>query len=350
MKLRFALVISGFIFCLASGMLLRARTSQSENKNADEQLLLGLSMDTLKEERWQRDRDIFVAKAEALGAKVLVQSANSDDTRQIQDVQSLLSNNIDALVIVPHNGEAMAKAVQLAHAAGVPVMAYDRIISNCELDLYICFDNVRVGELQAQYVVDHLPAQLPARLVRILGAKTDPCSFQYKAGQDNILQPYLARGALEIIHEDWAENWKPENAKKITNAALTQHRAGFDAILASNDGTAGGAIQALLEEGLAGKILVTGQDAELVACQRLVAGTQAMTVYLPIQKLATRAAELAVQLGQRKPIITRTGTHNGAREVPTVLLEVITVTKNNLKETVIADGFQISREVFGERE
>ena len=346
MRLRITLVFFVFIFSLVAGWLLRVRTSHSENKNAGEQLLIGFSIDTLKEERWQRDRDLFVARAEALGAKVLVQSANSDDTRQMQDVQALLSNNIDALVIVPHNGEAMAKAVQLAREAGVPVMAYDRIISNCELDLYICFDNVRVGELQAQYLVEQLAAKKRARLVRILGAKTDPCSFQYKEGQDNVFKPYLERGALEIIHEDWAENWKPENAKKITNAALTQHGTSFDAVLASNDGTAGGAIQALLEEGLAGKILVTGQDAELVACQRLVAGTQAMTVYLPIQKLAPRAAELAVQLGKRETIITRASTHNGAKDVPTVLLEVLTVTKENLRETVIADNFHPAQEVF----
>ncbi|NUO81012.1 substrate-binding domain-containing protein [candidate division KSB1 bacterium] len=350
MKLRLAFVFCAFIFSLFAGWILRARSSQHENKSSEAELVIGLSMDTLKEERWQRDRDIFVTKAESLGAKVLVQSANSDDTRQMQDVQALLSNNIDVLVIVPHNGDAMAKAVQLAHEAGVPVMAYDRMINNCALDLYICFDNVRVGELQAQYLVERLPQSRPGRLIRILGAKTDPCSFQYKEGQDNILKPYLARGALEIIHEDWAENWKPENAKKITNAALTQHGGSFDAVLASNDGTAGGAIQALMEEGLSGKILVTGQDAELVACQRLMAGTQAMTIYLPIQKLATRAAELAVQLGKRKPVITRAGTHNGAVEVPTVLLEVITVTKENLKETVIADGFHSAREVFGERE
>ncbi len=350
MKIRIILVLAFFSLSLLIGLTRLRHAPTHAVSSVDEQLVIGLSMDTLKEERWQRDRDIFVAQAEALGAKVLVQSANSDDTRQMQDVQALLSNNIDVLVVVPHNGDAMAKAVQLAHEAGVPVMAYDRIINNCALDLYICFDNVRVGELQAQYLVERLPQNRPARLIRILGAKTDPCSFQYKEGQDNVLTPYIERGALEIIHEDWAENWKPENAKKITNAALTQHGASFDAVLASNDGTAGGAIQALMEEGLAGKIAVTGQDAELVACQRLVAGTQAMTIYLPIQKLAARAAELAVRLGRRKPVITRAGTHNGAMEVPTVLLEVITVTRENLKETVIADGFHSAREVFGEEE
>ncbi|MGH7451941.1 MAG: sugar ABC transporter substrate-binding protein [bacterium] len=348
MKLRIFLVTLSLILSLLIGLTLSMgkRSIASQDSENDRQILIGLSMDTLKEARWQRDRDLFVAAAEALGAKVLVQSANSDDTRQMQDVQGLLSNNVDVLVIVPHNGEAMAKAVNLAHEAGVPVLAYDRIINNCDLDLYIAFDNVRVGEMQAQYLVDHLPQNRRACLVRILGAKTDYCSFLYKEGQDNILKSYVERGEIEIIHEDWAENWKPENAKKITNAAITQHGARFDAILASNDGTAGGAIQALMEEGLAGKILVTGQDAELVACQRLVAGTQAMTIYLPIHRIATAAAELAVRLGKRQAVITKAGIHNGQVEVPLVLLEVVTVTKDNLKETVIADGFYSEKEVY----
>ena len=161
-----------------------------------------------------------------------------------------------------------------------------------------------------------------------------------------MLAPFIARGEIEIMHEDWAENWKPENAKKIMNAGLTQHGARIDIVLASNDGTAGGAIQALREEGLAGKILVTGQDAELVACQRIAAGTQTMTIYKPIQRLATKAAELALQLARRRSIITQHSVHNGTVEVPAMRLEVVTVTKENLEATVIADGFQRREEVF----
>ncbi len=345
MKLRLIFVSFALIFSLFAGLLLRAHSSQHENKNAGEQLVIGLSMDTLKEARWQRDLDIFVAKAESLGAKVLVQSANSDDTRQMQDVQALLSNNIDVLVLIPHNAEAMAKAVEFAHEAGVPVLAYERMITNCNVDLFISFDNVHIGELQAQFVVDHLPKKHPARLIRIFGAKTDQAAVMFKQGQDNVLAPLLARNEIEIIHEDWAENWKPENAKKIVNAALTQHGANFDAILASNDGTAGGAIQALMEEGLAGKILVTGQDAELVACQRIAAGSQTMTIYKPIHRLATQAADLAVKLARRQSVITRHSVNNGKVEVPAVRLEVVTVMKENLEETVIADGFHRREEV-----
>ena len=347
MRTRIALVIVSFILSVLIGLSLSVRgRAGGESPAAKDGVLIGLSMDTLKESRWQKDRELFVKEAESLGAKVLVQSANSDDTRQMQDILALLSNRVDVLVIVPHNSLAMAKAVNLAHEAGIPVIAYDRIIKNCDLDLYISFDNVKVGEKQAQYALDQLPKGRKLRFVRIFGAKTDNNAFQFKQGQDNILNPLLKNGDIQILHEDWAENWKPENAKKITNAAITSYGSKFDGILAANDGTAGGAIQALAEEGLAGKILVTGQDAELVACQRIAGGTQAMTIYKPIHKLATAAAALAVKLGKRTPVIARDTTNNGKIDVPSVLLEVVTVTKENLQTTVIADGFHSYDDVY----
>ncbi len=348
MKPKIALVTLSLLLSLLIGLTLSTGKRSPANVEAetDRRLVIGLSMDTLKEARWQKDRDLFVATAESLGAQVLVQSANSDDARQMQDVQALLSNDVDVLVIIPHNGQAMAKAVHLAHEAGVPVIAYERLITDCDLDVYLAFDNERIGEMQAQYLVEHLPKGRKARLVRIFGAKTDHSAYLFKQGQDKVLAPHLERGEIEIIHEDWAENWKPESAKKITNAALTQHGSGFDAILASNDGTAGGAIQALLEEGLAGKIMVTGQDADLVACQRLAAGTQAMTIYKPIHRLARAGAALAVRMGQRRPVIARKQTYNGKSDVPSVLLEVVTVTKDNLEGTVIADGFHSREEMY----
>ena len=348
MRLRIALVVLSLILSVLIGLSLSmgGRNVAGSSTAAKDEILIGLSMDTLKEARWQKDRELFVKAAEAQGAKVLVQSANSDDTRQMQDIEALLSNGVDVLVIVPHNARAMAKAVDKAHEAGIPVIAYDRIITDTDLDLYVSFDNVKVGEKQGQYIIDHLPKGRKARIVRIFGAKTDNNAFQFKQGQDNALKPYLERGQIEIIHEDWAENWKPENAKKITNAAITKFGPNFDAILASNDGTAGGAIQALQEEGLAGKILVTGQDAELVACQRIAGGLQAMTIYKPIHKLATAAAELAAKLGKRSPVIATGITNNGKMDVPSVLLEVITVTRENLRETVIADGFHSEADVF----
>lgn len=347
MKIRIALVVVSLVLSVLIGLTLSQNrgTPAAAISGADDQVLIGLSMDTLKESRWQKDRDFFLEAAKAKDASVLVQSANSDDTRQMQDVQALLSNRVDVLIIVPHNARAMAKAVDLAHEAGVPVIAYDRIITDSDLDLYVSFDNVKVGEQQAQFLIDRFKGK-KAKIVRIYGAKTDNNAFQFKQGQDNILTPYIEKGQIEVIHEDFAEDWTPENAKKITNAAITRHGSNFDAILASNDGTAGGAIQALSEEGLAGKIIVTGQDAELVACQRIAAGTQAMTIYKPVKKLAAAAVDQAIKMALRKPLIARDATNNGKIEVPSVLLDVITVTPENLKSTVIADGFHSEEDVF----
>lgn len=346
MRFRIFLVVASCIVSIITGFVIARGGAAKESVNRHAKPLIGLSMDTLKEERWQGDRDLFVRHAHELGADVLVQSANSDDTRQISDVQALISRRVDVLVIVPHNGGAMAKAVNMAHEAGIPVLAYDRLITNCDLDLYMTFDNVKVGELQAQYLVDHLTKSGTKKIVRIYGAKTDHNALLYKEGQDKILKPLIAKGEFEVVHEDWTEDWKPENAKKITNAAITKVGPNFDAILASNDGTAGGAIQALSEEGLAGKILVTGQDAELSACQRIVNGTQAMTIYKPLSRLAKQAAETAIKLARGKPVVASSKINNGQVDVPSILLDVVVVTKANMMQTVVKDGFHKATDVY----
>ena len=304
-----------------------------------EKPVIGLSLDTLKEERWQRDRDTFVAEAQKLGATVIVQSANSDDIRQIRDVESLISRGVDVIVVVPHNGAAMTRAIKSANEAKIPVIAYDRLILNANIDYYLTFDNVKVGEAQAGYATARLPADRKARIVRIYGAPTDNNAKLFKQGQDNVLHPLIAAGKVEVVHEDWALDWKPENAKKIMNAAITKAGRNIDLVVVSNDGTAGGAIQALLEEGLAGKVLVTGQDADLAACQRIQRGTQAMTVYKPLKQLASLAARVAVDVARGlKPATTAT-LDNGTKAVPSIFEKVIAVDKTNLMTTVVADGF-----------
>ncbi len=308
-------------------------------------IVVGLSLDTLKEARWQADRDLFVKRCSELGAEVKVQSANSDDSAQIRDVESLLTAGVNVLVIVPHDGLAMARGVEMANKAGVPVIAYDRMIRDCDLDLYLSFDNVKVGEMQAKYLLDHLPTPGKGSIVRIYGAPTDNNARLFKEGQDNVLKPYMDRGDIKVVHEDWAEDWKPENAKRITNAAISKGEK-FDGILVSNDGTAGGAVQALMEEGLAGKVVVTGQDAELAASQRIVGGTQAMTVYKPLKILATTAAEVAVKMARGKSVVARQTIANGKSDVPSVLCDIIAVDKHNIVQTVIADGFLAYDDVY----
>lgn len=348
MKLRISLVVLSCFLSITTGLVLSRSGSAKSAAPRRTKPLIGLSLDTLKEERWQRDRDTFVHRASELGAEVQVQSANSDDVRQLADVQDLITKGVDVIVISPHNGDAMAKAVNLAAEAGIPVIAYDRLIRNCDLDLYMTFDNVRVGEMQGRFLAESLAKSRPGkkRILRIYGAKTDNNAVLFKQGQDQALAAYLQNGQIEVVHEDWADDWKPENGKKITNAGLNVAGNSIDGMLASNDGTAGGSIQALIEEGLAGKVLVTGQDADLAACQRIVAGTQSMTIYKPLKQLAETAAEYAVKMAQHHPVIATGHLDNGKISVPTVQVDVIAVTKDNMRETVVRDGFHSEKEIY----
>jgi len=182
--------------------------------------------------------------------------------------------------------------------------------------------------------------------VRIFGAPNDNNSYLIKQGQDAVLAPLLASGRARIIHEDWAEGWKPENAKKIVNAAITKFGSKIDAVIASNDGTAGGAVQALREEGLAGKVLVTGEDAELAACQRIAAGTQSMTVFQPLKLIAGGAADVAVRLARRQPVIARESTNNGRLDVPTIALDVVALTARNMTDVVVKGGYYAYDDVY----
>lgn len=344
-QLRIALVVFSLALSIAIGLVL-GRGDGSSATPREKGYVIGFAMDTLKEARWQTDRDLFVKQAEAAGVKVLVQDAGSNDAVQIQHVESFISQKVDVIVIIPHDGKAMAKAVKLAHDANIPVISYDRLITDCDLDLYISFDNLKVGEAQAQYLIDHLPTPGKGKIVRIYGAPTDNNAKLFKQGQDRVLKPYIDRGDIEVIHEDWATDWQPKVAKDIANAAITKFGLSFDGILASNDGTAGGAIQALREENASTNLIVTGQDADAAACQRIAEGSQAMTIYKPIKDLAPRAADLAVALAKHRPVVASAVTDNGSIEVPSVLLSVVPVDRQNLQETVIKDGFRTYAEVY----
>lgn len=301
-------------------------------------------MDTLKEERWHRDRDLLVRRAGELGAEVLVQAANGNDALQNAQAENMLTEGVDVLLVAPHNGRTAAVIVEAAHRAGVPVVAYDRLINDADVDLYMSFDNERVGEMQAEYLVARKPK---GNYVVIGGAPTDNNALLYHQGEMKVLQPLIARGDIRIVSDQWARDWLAVEALKIMENALTRSDNRVDAVVAANDGVAGGAIQALAEQGLAGKTLVSGQDAELSACQRIAAGTQSMTVYKPIQRLAYKAAEVAVKLARKQPHGEATrGVSNGRIAVPSILLPPVSVDRDNLASTVIADGYQKLEDVY----
>lgn len=307
-------------------------------------ITIGLSLDTLKEERWQRDRDILKANIEKMDGQLLVQSANGDDNLQNAQAENLLTQGVNVLVVAAHNAKSAATIVQSAHKMNVPVIAYDRLILDSDVDLYVSFDNVKVGELQAEYLVKRVPK---GNYVMIAGAPTDNNAHLFREGQMNIIKPFVERGDIKIVADQWAKDWQPVEALKIMENALTKNNNKVNAVVASNDGIAGAAIQSLAEQKLAGKVPVSGQDAELSACQRIAAGTQSMTVYKPLSALAAKAAEAAMKLAKKEPLgdINRK-LNNGKIDVPSILMQPISVDKDNLDSTVIADGFQKREEVY----
>lgn len=304
---------------------------------------IGLLMSDLRLERWQKDRDLFTQAAEALGAKVYTQSANGDVVTQISQIENMIARGVDTLVIVPENGEVLGSVLSEAKAEGIKVLAYDRLIKFADIDLYVSFDNVRVGEMQAQAVLAQQPT---GNYFLIGGSPTDNNAKMFREGQMNVLQPEIDAGRIEIVGDQWAMNWSPEEALNIMENGLTANGNRVDAVVASNDGTAGGAIQALAAQGMAGKVAISGQDADLAAARRIVKGTQTMTVYKPIAKLAKASAELAVQLARGGKIEANGQVDNGTKQVDAVLLTPISVTKANIDDTVIQDGFHSHDDVY----
>lgn len=316
----------------------------SGQSGAEEPIRIGFAMDTLLEERWLRDRDFFKAAAEALGAEVVIEAANGDDAKQIFQAEKMISEGVDVLVIVPHNAAATAAIVKRAHSSGVKVLAYDRLVNNADIDLYVSFDNERVGELQAEAITKLVPR---GKYVYIGGADTDNNAHMFKQGVFNVLQPLIDRGDIKIVYDQWSKDWLPTEALSNMQKALAANHNQIDAVIAANDATAGSVIQALAEQGLAGIIPVAGQDADLLATQRIVTGTQTMTVYKPIKQLADKAAELAIKLARGEDPGADRKVNNGKIEVPSVLLEPIAVDLTNLDETIIADGFHMREQVYG---
>lgn len=298
-----------------------------------EKPVIGLSLDTFKEERWQHDRDSFVSTVQRLGGLALVRSADWDDAQQIRDIDTMIKAGVDVIVVVPHNATALTDVIARARAAHIEVISYDRLTLNANVSYYIGTDNPRIGELQAEYVANHLVAGRPERIVRIFGAATDHNAAMLKDGQDKVLGPLIKADKVEIVYEDWAEDWKPAAAKHITELAFAK-TTNIDAIIASNDGTAGGAIDALTDRGVAGKVLVTGQDADLAALARIKDGTQAMTIYKPVDTLAETCAQIAIDIAHHQPAKTTAVVPNGLKDVPAILIEPVTVDKSNLSEII----------------
>jgi D-xylose transport system substrate-binding protein len=320
-------------------LLLFTATAQASKEHP----VIGFSIDDLRLERWAHDRDYFVAAATKLGAKVYVQSADASEERQVAQLENLIAREVDVLVIVPFNSKVLSNVVAEAERNGIKVVSYDRLILNANVDAYITFDNERVGELQAQGVLNRAPK---GNYFLLGGSPTDNNAKIIRQGQMKVLQPAIDSGAIKIVGQQWTPDWDASKALRIVEDALTANANNIQGVVASNDGTAGGAIQALAAQGLAGKVPVSGQDADLAAVKRVIDGTQAMTVYKPIKRIATDAAELAVDLVRNEKPKYTTTLNNGTKNVDTVLLDPILLTQQNV-DVVIHDGFYTHEQIYG---
>jgi D-xylose transport system substrate-binding protein len=303
---------------------------------------IGISMDTLKEERWQRDKALFEQRCKEVGAECEIQVANGDDAVQTKQCDNLLTKGVDVLIVAPHNGQIAASIVEAAHRQNVPVISYDRLIRNSDVDLYVAHQVVKIGQMQAQYALDHKPK---GNYVLIGGSQTDNNAILLVEGQMSVLQPAVDRGDIKIVTKQFAREWLASEALRITEDALTKNNNDIQAIVASNDGTAGGAISALPPQ-LVGKVLVTGQDAALDAVQRIVQGSQTMTVYKPIQPLAFSAVDAAVKLARGEKVETKETINNGKKDVPSILHLPQVLDKSNVMDTVIKDGYHKLEDVY----
>ena len=306
---------------------------------------IGLLMDTLQqEERWQRDRDLFLERAKELDADVLVEAAERDDARQLQQAESLLERGVQALVVVPHGAEAAGKIVEAAKKRNVPVISYDRLILKADVDLYLSYDNRRVGEQQAQFLRNRAPK---GNYILLGGAPTDYNAKLIREGQMAALDDAVKRGEIKIVANPWTPDWKADAAMELTEAALKKARNQVVAVVASNDTTAGGAIRALEKNGLAGTVVVSGQDANIDAVRRIVSGTQTMTVYKPLRPLARGAASAAVQMAKGEKVEGTSTVNNGLKEVQSLLLTPIGVHKDLVDQIIISDKFHTREQVYG---
>lgn len=312
----------------------------------EESLRIGLSIGPIHD-RWEKDKDFFITKAESLGAKVLVKQASGDDQKQIEQAKELLEQDINVLVLIAENSESSSKIIEAAHAKNVKVIAYDRLIKNCDLDYYITFDNVKVGELQAEY----LTRVKPVGNYAILGGSPDDYNSRLlNLGQMNIIQPLMDKGDINIVLNKYVQGWSDKLAYQYIKNYLSNPENKLDAIIASSDHLANGAYEALKEFDLAGEVLLSGQDAEIEACKRIVKGEQTMTIYKTIETLASAAATIAVTVGNGESISnTFVTVNNGQKMVQTLMIQsMYIVHQDNIRMTVIADGYIDENLIFEE--
>jgi D-xylose transport system substrate-binding protein len=298
---------------------------------------IGFSVGDFSSDRWSQEPQFFQDEATALGAEVLFEYAYGDAAQQVQQVRKLIAAGIQVLIIFPASTDNWAPVVEEAHEAGITVIAYDRMLKNADVDYYFSFFNEDIGRQQAQYAVNLRPK---GNYILLGGPTSDFNSILVMQGLHEVLKPYVEKGDIKIVLEKHLSTWNAIDAYNEMQAFLEGNKIKIDAVLAANDELAGGSIMALEMAMDTLDMVITGQDASVGGCQNIINGTQSMTVYKSIRNLAKEAAQTAVKLAKGDKITNAVNVvSNGTKDIPAVLLKIVVVDKNNLRETVIADGF-----------
>lgn len=306
--------------------------------------VVGVSWSNFQEERWKTDEAAIKAAVEKAGGTYVSADAQSSPAKQLTDIESLISRGAKALIILAQDSDAVRPAVEKAVAEGIPVVGYDRLIEIPQV-FYLTFDNVEVGRLQAREVLKAKPA---GNYVFIKGSGSDPNANFLFAGAMEVLKPSIDSGKIKNVGEAYTDGWLPANAQRNMEQFLTKNNNKVDAVVAANDGTAGGAIAALASQGLAGSVPVSGQDADKAALNRVALGTQSVTVFKDARELGRNAAEIAVALAGGKKLAEIPGAQawdQGAKKqkMTAKFLTPVAITKDNLN--VVIDAGWVTKDV-----
>mgnify|MGYP004571584225 FL=1 len=340
------LVVGVMLVFMMTGCGSKTDETEATQVSEEDKLQIGLSFDSFVIERWLRDRDMFVSTAQSLGAEVNVQVAGGVIEEQISQIEYFIKKKMDVIVIIPIDGDALFDVVKEAKSQGISVICYDRIIPNVDADLYVTIDNEMVGTLMGEALKKACPDG--GNIFAIYGSPTDKNVEEVEKG----FKEALSDSKLNIVYSGYCDNWLAELAATHVNKGLevTDDIVG---VMCGNDDLASQAVKVLSENRLAGQVAVVAQDADLAACQRIVEGTQTMTVYKPIEQEAATAATLAVALGRGEDIsssdcdypVVET-TNDGGFDIPYYKITPVAVTKENMDEVIVDGGFHTHEDVY----
>lgn len=312
-------------------------------QKSSQKLKIGFVLDNMNEERYAKDRQYFEAKAKELGAEVLFASSNSDSVTQLTQVENMITSRVKAIVIQPVDSNASAEAVRAAKREGIKVIAYDRIINQAPIDLYVTQDSFKVGVLQAEAAVKAVGAS--GNFVILSGQEGHSVAEAITAGVKSVLSKYPQ---IKIVAHQYHQGWSAELALKTVENTLTRMHNNVQAILSNNSGMAHGAVQAVAEQKLSNKVFIAGADADLASIKDIVRGKQNFEVLKDIRPLAEKAAEAAVALAQNKTLQTSESIDNkSGTSIPVLNTPVYSITKENIDELIIQSGFHSRSDVYG---